>query len=163
MQLVFDFITEIELKEKETKAQALVTKLPYFENPKDDNARLLNCQHDFYLGIKGAWEEMWNIAFPICERMVKSECKKNRLRYSFDEKYDKTVSAVTYVLRRFKTRPGYFIRYNFIMQLQGGVRHALYHQTKADKIVDFVSDEQLGTLARMSGDKYGGVETDTQD
>lgn len=145
MQLVFDFITEIEKAEKTQKQiehdnsfKAMLDKLVYYPDPKNDNELLLNYQHDYLHGDNSAWEKMWNLSLIVVHRMFFTQIKTNRLHYSADERYEKELSAVEYVLRRYKTKKNYFIKYNFLLQLKGGVMHSIYHRTEASKLVDFI-------------------------
>lgn len=146
MQLEFDFIAEMEKAERQNAISNIIPKLLHFEEPKNDNEWLLNYQYDFYNGDMSAWHKLWTLSYTVVHRMFTTQIRKNRLHYSFDERYDRELYAVEYVLRRFKKAKPYFIRYDFLKQLKGGVLHAIYYQTKADKLVDFMSDEQLYTM-----------------
>lgn len=143
MQLEFDFVAELDIAERKRLIAETLPKLPYYDNPKTEQEQLLNLQYDFYNGDKFAWHKLWTLSFKVVHRMFTTQIRKNRLHYSFDERYDRELYAVEYVLRRFKKTKPYFIRYDFLKQLKGGVLHAIYYQTKADKLVDFMSDEQL--------------------
>lgn len=75
--------------------------------------------------------------------LIQKERKQKGFFLDCDLYEEKKACAVEYVLRRYKTRFGYCVTSNFISVLRDGVRHALYHRTKADMLVDFVESVEL--------------------
>lgn len=122
--------------------------LPFYENPETDEQRLMTAQHDFLLlNSRAAWQELWTLTITVAGRAIAAERKKKKKFYlSADDKADKQIDAAEYLLRRYKTIRGYFVRGNFIAAIIDSVRHVLYYQSESDKLVDFVAIEKLETM-----------------
>ncbi|MGP1368050.1 MAG: hypothetical protein ACTTKX_02165 [Treponema sp.] len=121
--------------------------LPFYENPETDEQRLMTAQHDFLLfNSTKAWQELWTLTITVAGRAIAAERKKKKFYLSADDKADKQIDAAEYLLRRYKTIRGYFVRGNFIAAIIDSVRHVLYYQSESDKLVDFVSIEKLETM-----------------
>ena len=118
--------------------------LPYFENPKTVGERLMNAQHDFLLyGDGKAWQELWMLTMKVAGCMIKAEQLKKKFYLSADDKADRQMAATEYLLRRYRTRRGYYIRTGFIGAIRNSVQHALYYRSESDKLVDFVASEDV--------------------
>lgn len=137
---------ELERKEKEqaeaekefrAKRATILDRLPYFPNPTNDDELLLNYQHDFLkYDDQKAWGKLLELAFTVTQRLVWRYLKKNKKTAKwFDEEdqAEKVTEAVYYVLRRYKTRPDWFVSKNYIGALIGGVWHAMEYATELDK------------------------------
>ncbi|MGP1459924.1 MAG: hypothetical protein ACTTKL_11580 [Treponema sp.] len=121
--------------------------LPYFDNPSDDGERLMNAQHDFLLfNSEKAWRELWTLTVTVAGRIISAERQKNKFYLSADEKADKQMEAAEYLLRRYRTRCGYFIRANFISAVKQSVYHALYYRNEGEKLVDFIAIEKMENI-----------------
>lgn len=121
--------------------------LPFYENPETDEQRLMTAQHDFLLfNSTKAWQELWTLTITVAGRAIAAERKKKKFYFSADDKVDKQIDAAEYLLRRYKTIRGYFVRGNFIAAIIDSVRHVLYYQSESDKLVDFVAIEKLETM-----------------
>lgn len=136
--------------------------LPFYENPETDEQRLMTAQHDFLLfNSAKAWQELWTLTITVAGRAIAAERKKKKFYLSADDKADKQIDAAEYLLRRYKTIRGYFVRGNFIAAIIDSVRHVLYYQSESDKLVDFVSIEKLETmpvLPKMAERKRKNIE-----
>ena len=125
--------------------------LPYFENPRDDNERLLNLQYEARNGDKSAYGRMYQIALPIAGKYVTEKCRTSKsLRLSREEREEKAHNAVTYVIESFLLDKDYFVKKNFTSVIYLRVLHELFYTTKADRCVSFVDDE---TMARLMDER----------
>ena len=107
----------------------------------------MTAQHDFLLlNSRAAWQELWTLTITVAGRAIAAERKKKKFYLSADDKADKQIDTAEYLLRRYKTIRGYFVRGNFIAAIIDSVRHVLYYQSESDKLVDFVAVEKLETM-----------------
>ena len=126
-QLYFDFFFDVP--------KPVYNFIDVFENPKNDNERFMNFQKDYLeTGNPDAWNGMWKCAVNICTNLIKLEKKRTKTFISDEDTEDISLNAVCYVLRRFKTTPGYYIKTNSVKALQGGVLHAMKHRNKSEII-----------------------------
>lgn len=122
-------------------------KLPYFENPKNDNERLLNFQHDYIKNKdQKAWGELLTLSFIVAARIVRKEVYENKLPYDEVDQDEKTSIAVEYVLRRYKKNIGWYVSKSYISALKKGVIHAIYYQTKKDAETDSIECVMQGKI-----------------
>ena len=133
--------------------------LPYFQEPKDDNQKLLNYQHDWLLrNDEEAKTKLWVLAEKVALRMIKAQEKRKGFRLDPDRRRDKAMDALVYVFRRY--RYGWYVTGAYLQAIKCGVIHALYYRTKADDL-DLPADNRR---ARRRGahrlcrgnDKRGG-------
>ena len=118
--------------------------LPHFPEPCTDGERLMNAQYDFLLfNSAKAWRELWTLTLTVAGRIIEAERKKNGFYLSADEKADKQMEAAEYLLRRYKTKRGYFVRAGFINAIRHSVQHALYYRTESEKLIDFIAIEKM--------------------
>lgn len=135
-QLLFDFMEDLPQPDP-------YRELHFITEPKDINEHLLNLQYQYLVhGNKAAWTKLWVLAQKCAESMLVAEQKKKGFPLSYDDKQDKALGAVEYVLRRYSTRNGWFVKKSFVSQIKGGVMHALYYRTKGDAIVDYYDWEE---------------------
>ena len=103
-----------------------------------NNQKLLDYQNDYLdNGNLESWGALWLLSFETCKNIIRGHIK--RLGFWLSEGYtveDKAMEAVIYVLRRYKTRPGYRIEKNFISALKFSVQHALFYQTMESRVYD---------------------------
>lgn len=145
-QLEFSFMEEVRTEEKRT--------LPYFENPRDDNQRLLNCQHDWLVnGDKDAWAELWRLSEKVARRMVQSLGRKHGWRFTGEDLDDRVMVAIEYVLRRY--RDGWYVKKAYLKALKEGVIHALWYRTKRDESEQVMPDEVLALYRVYDRDPFG--------
>ena len=134
---------------KETTRQTVegAVKLPYFEAPQNDNERLLNYQYDFLVnGSQEAWRNLWELTSATAGRMLAHGCKQRNIHFSKEQWEDKRAEAVMYLLRRYRTRPGYRIEADFPLHIWYAVKHVLDYKRKCDGLVDFVSEKELTAI-----------------
>lgn len=124
----------IKQKHDEENVKAIAAlNLLHYENPKNDNEKLMNYQYQFLkFDDKKAWGDLLILAFQVTERLVYSWCKKNKIFMDKEAVADKTSIAVEYVLRRYKSQSliGYCVQKNYIHALRLGVKHAMKYTTK---------------------------------
>lgn len=134
---LIDSMTEEQQKEFQSKNKEAHERadLPYFENPTNDNQLLLNYQYLFLRNNdKKAWGDLLSLAYTVTQRLLWKWLKEHKDVYV--DKYDqseKIDEAIWYVLRRYKTRIGWYVSKNFISALKGGVKHAMLYCTELDK------------------------------
>jgi len=134
---------------KETARQTVegAVKLPHFEAPQNDNERLLNYQYDFLVnGSQEAWRNLWELTSATAGRMLAHGCKQRNIHFSKEQWEDKRAEAVMYLLRRYRTRPGYRIEADFPLHIWYAVKHVLDYKRKCDGLVDFVSEKELTAI-----------------
>lgn len=134
---------------KETARQTVegAVKLPHFETPQNDNERLLNYQYDFLVnGSQEAWRNLWELTSATAGRMLAHGCKQRNIHFSKEQWEDKRAEAVMYLLRRYRTRPGYRIEADFPLHIWYAVKHVLDYKRKCDGLVDFVSEKELTAI-----------------
>lgn len=134
---------------KETIRQAFesAVNLPRFDAPQNDNEKLLNYQYDFLVnGSQEAWGNLWKLTETIAGRMLAHSCKLRNVHFSHEEWEDKRAEAVMYLLRRYRTRPGYRIEANFPLHIWYAVKHVLDYKRKCDRLVNYVSGAELDAI-----------------
>lgn len=136
VQLQFDFD---ELQEKEKPA------LPFFKQAKNDNERLLNFQHAYKNGDKGALNKMYLLGYTIALKYIETIGKKNRpvAQMAYSDKEEKAHNAITYIISRYLCIDNFVIQKSFTSYLYLRVQHELFYQRKVDKIVDFVDLDEF--------------------
>lgn len=134
---LIDSMTEEQKQEfqRQNKEAHDKADLPYFENPKNDSQLLLNYQF-LYLrnGDQKAWGDLLSLSYEVTQRLLWKWLSEHKGIYL--DKYDqseKIDEAIWYVLRRYKTRVGWYVSKNFISALNGGVKHAMLYITELDK------------------------------
>ncbi len=138
--------TQSEREEAQRTAEDTVN-LPYFEHPKNDNERLLNYQYDFIVnGSQEAWCGLWKLTTKVVGLMLAKECKERKIFFDHEEWKDKKSEAVIYILRRYKTHPGYCIKSSYPLHIWYAVKHVLDYRRRSDEIVDYVSGAELIAL-----------------
>lgn len=150
---------QLELFALETKK----IKLPRFDMPTTDNARLMNYQADWLeLGDLQAKEKLWLLSLEVARRSVYGIFEKRRIRLPVEDAEDKASDGVLYVMKRYENPNtllhlkggvkttyldeygyNYCVLKDYISVIKQGVKHAIDYRTEADKIIDFVDDETL--------------------
>lgn len=122
--------------------QDFINELPFFNNPKNDNEKLINLQYMFLArNDKKAQAELWLKSTEIAKKLIKKERKEKAFFLDPDDLDDKALEAVEYVMRRYgkKTENDcWCVRTNYISAIFNGVRHALYYRSKSDELYDRV-------------------------
>lgn len=137
-QLEFDFE---ELKKK--------VELPYFENPKNENEQLLNCQYEYRINNnKNALSKMYILSLPIAGKFITDKVKtsRNLRNLSMEEREEKAHNAATYVVESFLLDEDFFIKKSFTGVIYLRVLHELFYKTKASVNISFVDDKTLNTI-----------------
>ena len=104
----------------------------------------MNAQYDYLLfNSAESWRELWTLTLTVAGRIIEAERKKKGFYLSADERADKQMEAAEYLLRRYKTKRGYYIRAGFINAIRHSVLHALYYRTESEKLIDFIAIEKM--------------------
>lgn len=138
VQLEFDF-DELPNKEAQKKR-----KLPYFENPKDDNEHLLNYQYAYMTqDDKNALNAMYKKGKEIALKYIAAKAKKNKhiAALCMSDREEKAHNAITYIIARYLRVKDFAIHESFTAYLYLRIQHELFYQRKVDKIVSFVDIE----------------------
>ena len=102
-----------------------------------NNQRLIQWQNEYLAtGDQNAWASLWMLSIEICRNIIQGETKRKGYSMTREDKEDKARDAALYVLRRYKTRPGYRIDKNFISALKFGVKHSLYYVTDKTRAME---------------------------
>lgn len=129
-------------------------QLPYYAHPVHDGQRLMNYQHDYLLfNSTESWHQLWTLTLTVAGRIIEAERRKKGFYLSADEKADKQTEAAEYLLRRYRTRRGYYIRTGFIAAIRHSVQHALYYRNLTEQLTDYVSIEHM---ERIPDERYEG-------
>ncbi|WP_147612314.1 hypothetical protein [Treponema pectinovorum] len=146
---VVELVKKVEKKERDYFLENLTT----YEKPRNDNERLCNLQAQYLrTGSKQAEAELWLSCLEIAHKLINKEKREKRFYLDEDEKQDKAIEAVEYVLKRYKKQyknqrakgkmnsKYWAVKKSFLNALYGGVRHALYYNggQKPSIKVDYV-------------------------
>lgn len=134
-------------------------ELPHFENPKNDNERLLNYQYDWLVHKDPeAWEKLWLLSCTVAKRMIMAMARKKGFSLSQEHLQDKVENAVIYILRRYDY--GWYVKKAFLKAIKEAVVHSLWYRTKAQRMETFMDNETISRLvkARDDGDNIIYVE-----
>lgn len=138
VQLEFDF-DELPNKEAQKKR-----KLPYFENPKDDNEHLLNYQYAYMTqDDKNALNAMYKKGKEIALKYIAAKAKKNKhiAALCMSDRDEKAHNAITYIIARYLRVKDFAIHESFTAYLYLRIQHELFYRRKVDRIVSFVDME----------------------
>ena len=115
-------------------------ELPYYENPKSDNQKLINWQKEYREGDDKALDLIFELSKQIAWKYINKISKKNLevKRLSASERENKATDAATYIVVQLMTRPNFAITQSFTGYLWLRVMHELFYYREVDKIVDFV-------------------------
>lgn len=140
-QLEFDFDELPKRKAEEPKPA-----LPHFDDPRNDNERLLNWQYAYRTaGDEGALGRMYALGYTIALRYIgtMARCRKPVAELARGDKEEKAHNAITYIIARYLRKEDFAIRESFTAYLYLRVKHELFYRRKVDTIVDFVDWETL--------------------
>lgn len=141
LTLPFDFTNEEE--------QVTWENLPHYENPANDNERLLELQYQFRVnGNRKALDEMYRLGYEISYKyintMVEADKHLKSVLNCAEKREEKAHQAVCYMIQSYLMKPrwaimeswtGYLYR-STLKQVKGCIR-------KVDTIVDFVDIQTL--------------------
>ena len=132
VQLEFDFGELPQTKQTPTP--------PHYDQPQNDNERLLNYQWEYKNGDKSALNAMYKLGYKIALKYINAKSRKNRHieELSYSVKEEKAHNAITYIIARYLRVQDFVIMKSFTSYLYLRIQHELYYHRKVDKIVDFV-------------------------
>lgn len=159
---------------RKTKETSLQLKLDFnsrFELNKgafdtNDNDRLLALQYKVLMSSdKDATAQLWLFGAEVCKRIIKNKAKRKGIVYSTGDLQDLSITAVEYVLKRYTKKKiiyhdkvlgkttyqerfgwRYFVKDNFIKVFSDAVTHAMFHRTKSEKNIIYMSDCDIAAL-----------------
>ena len=125
--------------------------LPHFDDPKNDNERLLNYQYDWLVHRNPeAWEKLWLLSCTVARRMITAMARKKGFKLSEATLHDKVENAVIYVLRRYDY--GWYVRKAYLKAIKEAVVHSLWYRTKAQRMETIMDDETISRLVQKEPD-----------
>lgn len=129
-----------EKSEEEKKIQP-----PKFEQPKNDNERLLNYQYEIKNGNQAAFDGMYKLGRTVALKYINNAAKKNKMvaALSYEEKKEKAHNAITYIVSRYLQVEDFCINTSFTSYIFLRVKHELYYKRKVDDLVDFMDLNEL--------------------
>lgn len=115
--------------------------LKYFNNPINDNEILFNLQKK-YIETKSdaVYWELWQRTAIVAKRIIIKIIRAKGLIWADDEINDKVSETCLYLLRRYKTRPNYYVKINFIKAIKESAIHAVFYQNSFDKMTFYTND-----------------------
>lgn len=152
-----EFVSDWKAEEKE-RIKKIYASLPRFQDPKNDDERLLNLQSEFRReGKESALSEMLRLAFPVAMKCIRREARKNGKVRALDypAMVDKATDAVSYILAAFSDFPDFVIAKSFTAYIYLRVKKELYYHKKSDELVEFVDADALNSAAdRNAGEDF---------
>jgi hypothetical protein len=135
VQLEFDFGELPQAKQTPTP--------PHYDQPQNDNERLLNYQWEYKNGDKSALNAMYKLGYKIALKYINAKARKNRHigELSYSEKEEKAHNAITYIIARYLRVQDFVIMESFTSYLYLRIQHELFYRRKVDEIVSFVDME----------------------
>ena len=118
--------------------------LPHFDQPQNDNERLLNYQWAYKEnGDQNALNSMYTLGYKIALKYNSTKAQKNRhiSELCRSDKEEKAHNAITYIIARYLRVKDFSIRESFTSYLYLRVQHELFYRRKVDEIVSFVDME----------------------
>lgn len=138
VQLEFDFGELPQTKQTPT--------LPHYDQPQNDNERLLNYQWAYKEnGDQNALNSMYKLGCKIALKYISTKAQKNRhiAELCKSDKKEKAHNAITYIISRYLKVSDFAINESFTAYLYLRIQHELFYTRKVDKIVQFVDMETL--------------------
>ena len=136
VQLEFDFV-ELPKEAEKTKPA-----LPHYDQPQNDNERLLNYQWEYKNGDQNALNSMYTLGYKIALKYISTKAQKNRhiAELCRSDKEERAHNAITYIIARYLRDKDFVIIRSFTGYIYLRIQHELYYYRKVDKIVSFVDD-----------------------
>lgn len=119
---------------------------PRFENPTNDNERLLNYQYEYRMyGNAHALDGMYSLGRTVALKYINAKAQGNRriAELGAEEKEEKAHNAITYIIARYLQVKEFCIAESFTAYLYLRVQHELFYRRKVDEVVRFVDMDAL--------------------
>ena len=141
IQLEFEF----DELPKENKAEKPKPALLHYDQPRNDNERLLNYQWEYKNGDQNALNSMYTLGYKIALKYISTKAQKNRhiAELCRSDKEEKAHNAITYIIARYLRDKDFVIIRSFTGYLYLRVQHELFYRRKVDEIVSIVDMETL--------------------
>jgi hypothetical protein len=122
---------------------------PHFDNPKNDNERLLNMQYEYCTNGRGNrhLQALYMQLRPVAYRLVCKECRRNsHLRYmSGFDKWDAADDSVSLMIEQYK-KNGLVVMKSITAYLYLQVRKTLYGGNLATKFERWCVDKNIDCM-----------------
>lgn len=148
--LPFDFVLEERQKEQEEKEKKekqireMINALPYYPEPKNDHQKLFNLQYEYRHGRTRALDEMYDLCFEVCMKIIKHICKHNpKIKISYIDKTTKARDAAGYFILQYAKRADFMRQTSILSYLFKRVYFEMFNVREVDKIVEFVDIDQF--------------------
>ena len=142
VQLEFEF----DELPKENKAEKPKPALPHYDQPQNDNERLLNYQWAYKEnGDQNALNSMYTLGYKIALKYISTKAQKNRhiAELCRSDREEKAHNAITYIIVRYLRVKDFAITKSFTGYLFLRIKHELFYYRKVDKVVSFVDMEKF--------------------
>lgn len=89
---------------------------------------------------------MYRLGVEVCKKMISQKAKSNKhiKKLSTDERSEKAIDAINYIIMRLIQRPHWYIKTSFTSYLYLRLLHELFYKRKVDEIVTFVDFDLRG-------------------
>ena len=117
---------------------------PHYDQPRNDNERLLNYQWEYKNGDKSALNAMYKLGCKIALKYINANARKNRHigELSYSEKEEKAHNAASYIVEQYLKRPDFVIKNSMTGYLYKRVQFELYGKNTrhCDQMLIFYGD-----------------------
>ena len=138
VHLEFDFVELPKDAEKPKPA------LPHYDQPQNDNERLLNYQWEYKNGDQNALNSIYTLGYKIALKYISTKAQKNRhiAELCRSDREEKAHNAATYIVEQYLKRPDFEIKNSMTGYLYKRVEFELYGKNTrhCDKMLIFYGD-----------------------
>lgn len=117
---------------------------PHYDQPQNDNERLLKYQWEYKNGDKSALNAMYQLCYKIALKFINAMAQKNRHIADLcrSDKEEKAHNAATYIVEQYLKRPDFAIKNSMTGYLYKRVQFELYGQNtrQCDRMLIFYGD-----------------------
>lgn len=126
------------------KQQELPFDLPYFDEPTNDNQRLLNLQLKYKVNGGEYLGDMYKLLYEIAYKNINKLSEQSQKIKNMDvaERMEKAHNAATYIIEQYLKHPGFVIKNSMTGYLFKRVQFELYgnNARHCDKMLIFYGD-----------------------
>lgn len=134
-------LVQLELPFDELKAEKVdADTLPFFPEPKNDNERLMNFQHEYYRGNESALNDIYKTGYEVAYKMInQTVCENKHVKgLSLEQRAEKAHQAITYIIEQYLKKDCFVIKTSMTAYIYLRVKHELFYKRKCDNLVQFV-------------------------
>lgn len=143
--LPFDFV------EKEEEDYKIALEKCRYDEPKNDNERLLDYQYRFLAeGDMEALGKFFELSKQIALKFIAQEAKANGhvKKLSWASRTEKAADAASYIVEMLLGRKNFLIKKNAPGYLYLRVQKELYYRNASDSLVEFCDDAKLAAYIK---------------